>query len=104
MGRAMGGCLGGGQGGAGRGLWAGGWGGVGGDLGGMFEEGEEVFAAAAGGRYGEGWSRDRLVAFARAAHGKGMAVVVLPPARFRGENPYPRALAEVAADAQAARV
>jgi hypothetical protein len=69
----------------------------------LFEEWRKVFATTVAVRHTPEVSRDTLAAIAKAAHAKGISLVLLPPATYAPENPYSRPLAEIAADAQAAR-
>jgi len=79
----------------------------GGDLGrldAILQEAQGLFATTIGVEYAPDLTREALTSAAAAAHRKNFAIILLPPPAPAPQNPYPRPLAEIAADAQAAGV
>jgi hypothetical protein len=70
----------------------------------LLDQWRDLWATTVGLHYSPELTREALAAAVKAAHARQLAVVLLPPAHFATGNPYPRPLAEIAADAQAARV
>jgi hypothetical protein len=79
----------------------------GGDLGrldAMLKEAQSLFATTIGIEYAPDLTREALTSAADAVHRKSLAIILLPAPVFAPQNPYPKPLAEIAADAQAAGV
>jgi hypothetical protein len=68
----------------------------------VIKQAQECFGTGIGLEYSPALTKDALINAAKAVHGAKMSVTLLPPAVFNVQNPYPRGLGEIAADAQAA--
>ncbi len=70
----------------------------------LFTQWRALWATTVGIQYSPAWTRDALIRVAAAAHNHQMAVVLFPAPIPSADNPYPKPLPAIAADAQAALI